>query len=235
MSASESIFPFAEVKKKANRLSSHSLTSIKLNKSAVILAGGFSRRFGSDKGLVTLLGKPLVLHVIDQVSNLVDEVLLVISSEIQKRNFDNILENRAKLVMDKDKSQSPLVGTITGFETAKGEYSLLLACDTPLVSRKVIQFLLDLGTNRSAAIPRWPNGYIEPLQAVYHTKSALTAAKTALAQGNRNMQSMIDNLKEVCYVSTMVLEQLEPNLSTFFNINTPQDLKKAESILKRGK
>ena len=87
-------------------------------------------------------------------------------------------------------------------------------------------------TNRRAAIPRWPSGYIEPLQAVYHTKSALTAAKMALKQGKMNMRSMIDNLSGVRYVSTMVLEQLEPKLLTFFNVNTPQDLKKADSLLK---
>jgi len=203
-----------------------------LQKSAVILAGGFSRRFGRDKGLVVLAGKPLILHVISRVSKVVDEVLVVVSSEEQKNNFETILEEKANLVIDKDNSQSPLVGAITGFETANGEYSLLLPCDTPLVSTQIAQFLLDICSNRNAAIPRWPGGYIEPLQAVYRTESALTAAKTALKQGKMNMQSMIDNLRGVRYISTMVLEQLEPDLLTFFNVNTPQDLKKAESILK---
>ena len=202
-----------------------------LQKSAVILAGGFSRRFGRDKGLVNLDGKPLVRHVIDRAAEVVVEVLVVVSSREQKNKFETILAEKAKLVIDKDKSQSPLVGAITGFKSAKGEYSLFLPCDTSLVSTQILQFLLDMCNNRSAAIPRWPSGYIEPLQAVYHTKSALTAAKTALAQGNRNMQSMINNLKGVRYVSTIVLEQLEPDLLTFFNVNTPQDLKKAESIL----
>jgi molybdopterin-guanine dinucleotide biosynthesis protein A len=203
-----------------------------LQKSAVILAGGFSRRFGRDKGLVVLAGKPLILHVIDRVSKVVDEVLVVVSSETQKNKFETILKEKANLVIDKDDSQSPLVGAITGFETTNAEYSLLLPCDTPLVSTQIVQLLLDMCNNRSAAIPRWPNGYIEPLQAVYRTESALTAAKTALKQGKMNMQSMIDNLRGVRYVSTMVLEQLEPDLLTFFNVNTPQDLKKAESILK---
>lgn len=203
-----------------------------MKKSAVILAGGFSRRFGRDKGLVVLAGKPLILHVIDRVSKVADEVLVVVSSEEQKNKFETILEEKANLVIDKDDSQSPLVGAITGFESANAEYSLLLPCDTPLVSTQIVQFLLDMCTNRSAAIPRWPSGYIEPLQAVYRTESALTAAKTALKQGKMNMRSMIDNLRGVRYVSTMVLEQLEPDLLTFFNVNTPQDLKKAESILK---
>jgi molybdopterin-guanine dinucleotide biosynthesis protein A len=203
-----------------------------LQKSAVILAGGFSRRFGRDKGLVVLAGKPLILHVIDRVYKVVDEILVVVSSEKQKNKFEVILEEKANLVIDKDDSQSPLVGAITGFETADAEYSLLLPCDTPLVSTQIVQFLLDMCVNRSAAIPRWPGGYIEPLQAVYRTESALTAAKTALKQGKMNMQSMIDNLSGVRYVSTIVLEQLEPDLLTFFNVNTPQDLNKAEAILK---
>ena len=177
-------------------LSVYFLFSIELQRSAIILAGGFSRRFGSDKGLVILADKPLVIHVIDRVSELVDEVLLVVSSEDQKKTFEPILENKANLVIDKDESQSPLVGAITGFENAKGKYSLLLPCDAPLVSTQIVQFLLDTCTNKSAVIPRWPSGYIEPLQAVYHTKSALIAAKTALAQGKMNMRSMIDNLQE---------------------------------------
>jgi molybdopterin-guanine dinucleotide biosynthesis protein A len=203
-----------------------------LQSSAVILAGGFSRRFGRDKALVVLAGKPLIFHVIDRVSKVVDEVLVVVSSEKQKIMFEAILEKKTTLVIDKDDSQSPLVGAITGFEVSRAKYSLLLPCDTPLVSTEIIQFLLDMGTNRSAAIPRWPNGYIEPLQAVYRTESALTAAKSALKQGKLNMKSMIDNLRGVRYVSTMVLEQLEPDLLTFFNVNTPQDLKKAEALLK---
>lgn len=202
-----------------------------MQRSAIILAGGFSRRFGSDKGLVVLANKPLVVHVIEHVSSVVDEVLLVVSSEAQKQSFESILKNKAKLIIDKDDSQSPLIGAITGFETAKGEYSLLLPCDTPLVSTKIVQFLLDLCSNRSAVIPRWPSGYIEPLQAVYHTKPALTAAKNALAAGNMNMRSMIDDLIGVRYVSTIVLEQLEPELVTFFNVNTPHDLKKAAALL----
>ena len=203
-----------------------------LQSSAVILAGGFSRRFGRDKALVVLADKPLILHVIDRVSKVVDEVLVVVSSETQKNKFEIILEKKATLVIDKDDSQSPLVGAITGFEMSTAPYSLLLPCDTPLVSTQIIQFLLDMAYKRSAAIPRWPNGYIEPLQAVYRTESALTAAKLALKQGKLNMKSMIDNLRGVRYVSTMVLEQLEPDLLTFFNINTPQDLNKAEVLLK---
>lgn len=203
-----------------------------MQKSAVILAGGFSRRFGSDKGLVLLNNKPLVRHVIDNVSAAVDEILVVVSSEKQKKTFEPIVKETANLIIDTDKLQSPLIGTITGFEVANGKYSLLVPCDAPLISTKIVQFLFEVSANKNAVIPRWTSGHVEPLQAVYHTKSALVAANTALNQNRLDMRSMINNLNNVRYVSTRVLDQIEPKILSFFNVNTPQDLQKAESILK---
>jgi len=198
----------------------------------VILAGGFSRRFGQDKCLIDLAGKPLVLHVVDRVSRIVDETVMVVSSSVLKESFESLLGHKVNLVIDRHRAQSPLVGALTGFESAKGAYSLLLPCDTPFISIQIVQFLLDICVNKGAAIPRWPSGYIEPLQAAYHTKSALIAAEKALEQGKLDLRSMIACLRGVRYVSTMVLRQMDPKLLTFFNINTPEDLKRAESLLK---
>jgi len=203
-----------------------------LKNSAIILAGGFSKRFGQDKALIELAGKPLILHVLDKVSKIVEETLVVASSENQKENFKPLLSHRVSLLIDRYKAKGPLVGASAGFESAHGEYTLLLPCDTPFASSQIMQFLLDLCPNKSAVIPRWPNGYIEPLQAAYHTKSALTAAKTVLEEGKLDLQSMIARLRGVRYVSTMVLRQMDAELLTFFNINTFGDLKRAESLLK---
>jgi molybdopterin-guanine dinucleotide biosynthesis protein A len=198
----------------------------------VILAGGFSRRFGQDKGLIDLAGKPLILHVVDRISKVVNETLVVVNSRVQKQKFESLLSREANVVVDKHNAQSPLVGALTGFESAKGEYSLLLPCDTPFISSQITQFLLDKCLNKGAVIPRWPNGYIEPLQAAYNTKSALTAAKKALEPGKLDLRSMIARLRGVRYISTVVLRQVDPKLLTFFNINTLRDMKKAESLLK---
>lgn len=198
----------------------------------MVVAGGFSRRFGQDKGLVRLAGKPLIVHVLDRVSRVVDEVVVVVSSASQKDALADLLIEGAKVVMENGELHGPLVGALTGFKTVQGEYSLLLPCDTPFVSSDVASFLLDLCAGRSAVIPRWPNGYIEPLQAVYHTKSALAAGRKALNEGKLDLRSMIAFLGRVRYVSTMVLQQLDPNLLTFFNINTVGDLRRAESMLR---
>lgn len=199
-----------------------------LKRSAVILAGGFSKRFGRDKGLVQLLGKPLILHVLDTISGVVDETVVVVSSEGQIDPIECLLQGKANIVVDKGRTQSPLIGASTGFGNAKGKYSLLLPCDTPFVSSHIASLLLDLCINKSGVIPRWPNGYIEPLQAAYHTKSALTATKTALKQKKLDLRSMIAHLKGIRYISTLVLKQFDSELLTFFNINTLEDLRKAE-------
>lgn len=194
----------------------------------IVLAGGFSKRFGQDKGLLKLADRPLILHVLDRVSAVVDEILVVVSSRNQKRAYTHFLKPKAKIVIDKYETRSPLVGALTGFGNAHGVYSLLLPCDTPFVSSQIASLLLELCVNKNAVIPRWPNGYIEPLQAVYYTKSALNAANKALENKKLNMYSMIASLKKVRYVSTLVLKQIDPKLMTFFNINATKDLRKAE-------
>jgi molybdopterin-guanine dinucleotide biosynthesis protein A len=205
-----------------------------LDKSAIILAGGVSSRFGQDKGLLQLANKPLIKHVLDAISTIVDEKMVVASSKVQAENYANVLGSDVNVLIDVDDAQSPLVGALTGFKEAHGRYALLLSCDTPFVSRDVVSLLFEVCIDRNAVIPRWPNGYIEPLQAVYCAKPAYEAAKNALSEGKLNMQSMVDRLPSVRYVSTLVLQQLDPELRTFFNVNTLLDLKRAESMFGRG-
>ncbi len=203
-----------------------------MEKSAIILAGGSSSRLGQDKGLVELGGRPLIRHVLDKARSLVDETLIVVSSQNQTDTYRKALGADAVIVSDNSKIHGPLVGASAGFRLASGKYSLLLSCDTPFVSEDILQLLLELCVNRNATIPRWPSSYIEPLQAVYRTEFALRAVNDAVASGELKMQAMVDRLRNVRYVSTLVLEQLDSTLHTFFNVNTILDLKKAENILR---
>jgi molybdopterin-guanine dinucleotide biosynthesis protein A len=204
-----------------------------LSNTAIILAGGSSTRLGQDKALLRLGRKPLVKHVLDSVRSLVDETILVVSSPAQETDYRKYALPDTRIVVDKRDMRTPLVGAFTGFESANGEYSLVLACDVPFVSQDILSLLLDLSLNKNAVIPRWPNGHIEPLQAVYRTKAAKVASNDALDEGKLDMQAMVDRLQGIRYVSTLVLMQLDPELRTFFNVNTLMDLKKAEVMLNR--
>ena len=201
-------------------------------RTGIILAGGMAGRFGCDKGLVELAGKPLVLHVFDRIKDQADEVIVVVGSAKQREAYSKIFPSEIEIQIDVEEESCPLIGALTGFANANGTYSVLLPCDTPFISKEVIEFLFEVSSKVDATIPRWPNGYIEPLQAVYHTGSALSAAKKAVMNGELRMQSMISLLHGVRYISTIVLRQIDPDLLTFFNVNTPLDLGKARSIMK---
>lgn len=204
-----------------------------MKRAVIVLAGGFSERFGRDKCLIELAGKPLILHVLNRLARVADEKVVVTGSDYQREKNVALLKSEARVIFDKYEGHSPLVGALTGFESVENEYALLLPCDTPFVSVEIATLLLDLCVNRSAAIPRWPNGYVEPLQAVYNTKIAIKAAKKALEEGEHKILSMINYMRGVRYVSTLVLQQYDAELLSFFNVNTPQDLKRAESVLKK--
>lgn len=203
------------------------MTNIQVEKSAIILAGGNSKRFGQDKGLTDLAGKKLILHVFQRVQKIVDEVIIVVHSELQKDKYSKVIPKRALIVTDLHSSTAPLIGTLTGFKYSNGQYSVLLSCDTPFISCKVIKLLFDSSYGYDAVIPRWSNGYVEPLQAVYKTASSLRAAEASLKIGEMSMRSMIHRLERVRYIPTSVIKDVDPNLTTFFNINSVEDLKRA--------
>jgi len=198
--------------------------------SGAILAGGPSRRTGTDKALLSLGGRPLIRHVYDAIAETVDEVIAVVDTEERIKAYSPLLP-RTRFVLDKRSVRTPLVGASAAFEASRSDCTMLLACDIPFVSADLASLMMGLAKKHEAVVPRWPNGYLEPLQAVYHAQKGLRAADSALAEGKLNMASMILRLQNVLYLSTLVIQQVDPRLDTFFNVNTEQDLREAERRL----
>jgi molybdenum cofactor guanylyltransferase len=203
-----------------------------MDRSAIILAGGSSSRFGEDKGAALLNGKPLLAHVVDAVKGVAEEVIVVTSTKERTDAYAKLVSPKVKFAIDVCESKGALVGALSGFEAAEGKYSLLLPFDNPFVSKDVVTLLFECAIGKAAAIPRWTSTEVEPLYAVYNTDLALQAAKEALAQDELDMKVMISKLRGVRYISTLVIEQIDPDLRTFFNVNTPVDLKNATAMSK---
>ncbi len=205
-----------------------------MRRSAIVLAGGLSKRFGRNKAFVKLRGKPLIGYVIERVMKVSDEVIIVIRPSDDAEAFHRISSD-VRVVVDGEDFQSPLVGASAGFEASSGDYSLLVPCDTPFISVEAVRLLFEVCFNVDAVIPRWPNGYIEPLQSVYRTEAALEAARTSLLNGRRDLHSMISLLGRIRYMSTLVIREIDPSLLTFFNVNTGLDLRRAERLFEDGR
>ncbi len=203
-----------------------------MDRSVIILAGDSSIGFEEDKGLLKLDNKPLLTRVVSSVKGIVEEVIVVTSTQERVDLYSKIVPPTVRFVINDYESKGPLAGALAGFEAAQGKYSLLLTFDAPFISKEVITLLFDLSTAKSAVIPRSPDCEMEPLQAVYNTAQALDAAKLALESNEFDLQDMISKLRGVRFISTMVIEQLDPDLKTFFTIYTPLDMRKAGVMLK---
>jgi molybdopterin-guanine dinucleotide biosynthesis protein A len=204
-----------------------------MDRSAVILAGGLSTRFsGEDKGMFLLNGKPMLNHVVDAVKGLVDEIVIVTNSQERADAYGKIVAAPTKFALDIAQAKGPLIGALTGFEAASGDYVLLLPFDSPLLNREVVELMLDLCVGKSAVVPRYTDQEIEPLHAVYNRAQALEAAKEMAAEGKYDMHTLVEKLRGVRYLSTLVIEQLDPDLKTFVNVNSPVDLGRAQALSK---
>ena len=201
---------------------------------AVILAGGLSSRFGANKALQTLAGKPLICHLVERVSRVASDVVVVLGRAESRTPYETILPLHTRVVNDDREGKNPLIGMATGLGAIESEYAAILACDVPFASSEVIDLLFRRAMEGDAAIPRWNQRRIEPLHAVYRRAPTLRAALETLTPSDLSIEDMIRKLGRVIYVSVEdEIAEIDRDLTTFFNINTREDLASAEKILAR--
>jgi molybdopterin-guanine dinucleotide biosynthesis protein A len=166
------------------------------------------------------------------VAGIVDEKIIVVRNVQQAETYRRIMPDIDNLVVDSFSPNSALAGMMTGLSYATGKYSVVLPCDSPLVSPELVDYLFEQSVGSDAAVPRWPYGYVEPLHSVYRVSSSLENGKRVLAEGKYDFRSLIETLGSVLYVPIESLGSLAPGLKTFFNINSPEDLEEARRMIK---
>jgi molybdopterin-guanine dinucleotide biosynthesis protein A len=206
---------------------------------AIVLSGGQSKRLGAgvEKALTPLEGRPLIEYVLDAVTPVVAETIIVVKTEPQMEAIRDACNGRYRFTfaLDESVASSPLIGALAGFRRAIGGLSLLLPCDAPLLCPDVLSLLLRLGSSYEAVVPRWPNGNIEPLHATYEAAAAAKEFAEAVEAGELRMYDGIKRLANVFYVPTNSLRRLDPCLQTFENVNTAEDLRRISAILQQPK
>jgi len=202
-------------------------------KSVIILAGGRGSRIGINKALTPLSGIPMILYVVTQSLQVTEKVVVVIGRDDAVAAFSRVLPRNVAILRDSVSRRSPLVGMLTGMESVLGtvKYSAVVPCDSPFIRPKTLQHLFQVAKGHDAAIPIWPNGYIEPLHSVYEVHNTVRAIKRALRTERSSNRDMIKHLKNVKYVPVDELRSYDPELRTFFNVNRPEDLREASKIL----
>jgi molybdopterin-guanine dinucleotide biosynthesis protein A len=198
---------------------------------AIILAGGPSIRFGRNKALVRLNDKPLIQYVIDQVSKITETIVVTISKNDSIEEFQKILPGDIEVIRDGGGLKSPLTGLISGMNKFSEGHVAIIACDMPFIKSEVLDLLFEKAIGFDLAIPRWPNGYLEPLHAVYKFNKTRQCLRQLKISDNTRVSDLISMLESVNYLDINEIRNIDPSLRVFFNINSVNELKIAENYL----
>ena len=187
-----------------------------LNITGVILAGGKSSRFGSNKALALLQGKPLVQHVTDTVASIFNDCLLVTNTP-EVYDFLNI-----PMIRDRYQDMGPLAGIHAALRHTGKSWIFVVGCDMPAVTPDLISFLCSLVHDDFDAVIPWLNTGAEPLCGLYHT-SALEQIELNLKGGESKVKEILEKLA-VRKINEEELRAVVRDLQVFANVNREQDL-----------
>ncbi|HMK54711.1 MAG TPA: molybdenum cofactor guanylyltransferase [Methanobacteriaceae archaeon] len=201
-------------------------------KSCIVLCGGQGKRMGQDKGIMDYKDKPLILHTLKAVSQVADEIILVLRDENQWETYSSLLssfkeyfsfKDKLKVCFDVEKDQGPLVGIYTGLINLDSDRVLVVPCDSPLINGEFVMEMLDIDLDgHGALVPRWEDGRVEPLHAVYYKGKTIPILKNLLKSSVRDVKSLLEKL-DVFYVDAK-----SQNGDVFINLNYPEDLEELE-------
>jgi molybdopterin-guanine dinucleotide biosynthesis protein A len=186
--------------------------------SGLIIAGGRSSRFGSDKRALRLwgpAGPTLLEHTLALLTPLCAEVIVALNDP------EHWPDLPARTVADAYTNAGPLAGMYAGLCAARATTVLVVACDMPFLNPALLKALINYPAVYDALVPQSLNG-LEPLHAIYR-QSCTLPLKTYLDSGGRAIHAFLRTINMQHPPHTM-LEEHDPHGSSFFNLNTPGEL-----------
>ena len=194
----------------------------------IINAGGKSQRMGQPKALLPLppTNKPLLQVIYQRLQQLSPQRTLVIANDPIFRT-KVALPDDVLWLTDAYPDTGPLGGLATGLATC-ASWAICVACDLPLLNPALFAYFYALAAETTpAGEAQWDaiiplvTEYPEPFHALYHRR-CLPAIITALAKGERRATAFLPAVR-VRYVNEAELRQVDPELLSFFNANTPDE------------
>ncbi len=189
--------------------------------SAIVLAGGQSRRFGKNKAEVQVAGKTLLEWVLDVISPLFDDIVLVGGVP----ELSHTQSGEIRILEDEIPGVGPLGGLYTGLGAIRRARALCVACDMPLLTPELISRLLEVRSSAAAVVFRH-GAQVEPLCALY-ARMLRPVIRQQIEARDYRMHSLLERIRPA-YVD---LEDSPETRRRFRNVNTVSDLALVEGML----
>lgn len=190
---------------------------------AVILAGGLGTRLGGvKKALIDVGGKPIVVRIMDALGSTA-HAFIVVDNDSSLAHLPGV-----RIVPDVETRAGVLTALYSGLRRASTPLCVVFAADMPFVNGALVQWLVSLSAGFDVVVPV-VGDQMEPMHAVYRRESCLSAIERSLAKGEKRMVSFFGDVR-VRQVGEAVLRQFDPDLRSFFNVNTPDDLAWARQV-----
>jgi molybdenum cofactor guanylyltransferase len=183
--------------------------------SAIILAGGQSRRMGQDKALIDFQGRPILAHVIDTLRELADDVIVVSNRAGVYASYG------ARIVPDYDPPSGPIGGIAAGLAAMQHDLGIVVACDMPFLNIDLLRYLIERSADADAVVLRLDDDF-EPLHAVYR-RTCLAPIQQHLAIGDRRVISFYADVR-LTTIPEADWRRFDPMARSLANLNTPDDL-----------
>lgn len=187
----------------------------------LVLLGGKSSRYGRDKAMVEVNGVRLIDRAVRVMRALFQEVILLTNTPHEYAYLE------LPMLEDLIKGLGPLGGIYTGLEAISHDAGFFVACDMPFLNEALIRHLAAVRKGYDAVVPK-VDWMIEPLHAVY-TKRCLPPIKHLIDSRKYQIVKIFSSIR-TRYVEEKEIRAYDPQLKSFFNINKPQDLLKAEKL-----
>ncbi len=184
---------------------------------AIILAGGDSRRMGRDKAMMPFSEHTLIQSVITIMQGLFPATILSVRAHRQEIDLPQ--------VCDMHENGGPLTGLVTTLGRITTPWAFVVACDMPFISPELVLQLSEQRAQYQAVVPV-VDGHLQPMAAFYSV-SAIAVMRATLALGDKSLSGAIRNLN-VSYVDETRMLSSEAALRSFIDLDTPQDWAQAQ-------
>jgi len=190
---------------------------------AIVLAGGRGSRLGGvDKALLEIGGRRTIDRVLGALDGLATDVVAVV-------NEDRLAEVAGlRRIADPEPHAGVLPALRAALDAAREPLCLLVACDMPFLQAPLLRRLVELADGYDVVIPH-VEGQPQPMHAVYRRDPCRAAVADSLARGQRRMIAFLDAVR-VRAVTEDEVRSVDPDLRSFFNVNTPEDLERARAL-----